>query len=91
LVTSEIIGNETINELRILAGLHGIGVIRMNMDDIKKSEIIFSARERTIDWNNANRLAEENTDFQEYIIDINSIYKNPSSKDGIIKKWFAVE
>jgi len=91
LVTSEIIGNETISELRILAGLHGIGVICLDRDDIAKSQIIFSARERTIDWNNANRLAEENTDFQDYIIDINSIYKNPSSKEGIIKKWFAVE
>jgi len=91
LATSEIIGRETIKELRILAGLHGIGVIRMNMDDITKSEIIFSARERTIDWNNANRLAEENTDFKEYMIEINAIYKNPSIREGITKHWLPFE
>jgi len=91
LVTSEIIGKETIKELRILAGLHGIGVICMNMNDITKSEIIFSARERTIDWNNANRLAEENTDFKDYMIEINAIYKNPSIREGITKHWLPFE
>jgi len=45
LVTSEIIGRETINELRILAGLHGIGVIRLDVNDItKKSNNFFSTR-----------------------------------------------
>jgi len=90
LVTSEIIGRETINELRILAGLHGIGVIRIDINDITKSQIIFLARERSIDLDNANRLAEENRDFKDYIIDLISIYKNPSSKEKNIKNWFAI-
>jgi len=86
LVASKIT-EETIKELRILAGLHGIGVIRLDIYDIKKSEIIFSARERTIDWNNANRLAVENTDFKDYIVDIDAIYKNSNVKERIIRHW----
>jgi len=39
---------------------------------------------------NANRLAEENRDFKDYIIDLISIYKNPSSKEKTIKNWFDI-
>jgi len=86
LVASKI-AEETIKELRILAGLHGIGVIRLDIDDITKSEIIFSARERTIDWNNANRLAEENTDFKDFMAKIDVIYNNQNVKEDIIRDW----
>jgi len=87
LVTSKIIGSETIRELRILAGLHDIGVIQLDTTDPTESQILISASERNLDWNNANRLAEANKDFKEYIIDVNSIYRNPRSKERIIKNW----
>lgn len=66
LVAAEIHNSE--EELRLLAGLHGIGVIRIDPRDPAKNVMMIPARERpTVDWNVANRLAEENKDFLEYI------------------------
>jgi uncharacterized protein len=62
LVAAEIQGAG--KELRILAGLHGIGLIKLNAESPAESEITIPARERLdVDWNAANRLAEENSDF----------------------------
>lgn len=64
LVAAEIQGAE--KELRILAGLHGIGLIKLDVESPADSQIIIPARERLgVDWNAANRLAEENPDFLE--------------------------
>jgi|GEM_PF-87777 len=90
LVTSDIISkgsNSTLTELQILAGLHGIGVIQLDINNIAESQILILAKEREIDWANANRLAEENKDFKDYISDVTSIYRNPRSKDRITKSW----
>jgi uncharacterized protein len=66
LVAAEIQNAE--KELRMLVGLHGIGLIKLNVDDPSDSEIMIPARERLdVDWNAANRLVEENSDFLEYI------------------------
>lgn len=68
LIAAEIQGQEAEKELRILSGLHGIGVIILNIESPAESEIMIPARERiNIDWNAANRLAQENSDFLEYI------------------------
>ncbi|GHG35716.1 COG2958 family protein [Paracoccus aerius] len=67
LVTSEIHG-DTLAELRVLAGTHGVGVIKVNADNPSESEILIPARERTtVDWNSANRIASENADFVEFL------------------------
>jgi len=68
LVAAEIIGDATLSELRMLFGLHGIGVIRLEADNPADSEILIPARERSgVDWNTCSRLANENRDFLEYI------------------------
>lgn len=68
LVASEVGGEDTLKELRILSGLHGIGFIQLNVGDPAESQIMIPAKERTeIDWDTANRLAKENSDFLEYI------------------------
>ena len=55
-------------ELQILASLHGIGVIRLDREDPAKSELLIPAREKSeVDWTNANRLAEANSDFKSFI------------------------
>jgi uncharacterized protein len=52
------------SKARILAGLHGIGVLKLDVESPADSEIMIPARERLdVDWNAANRLAEENPDF----------------------------
>ena len=67
LVASEINSNAS-KELRILSSSHGIGVILLDAENPLESQIIIPARERNdIDWNTANRLAEQNPDFRRYI------------------------
>ena len=76
LVATEVQGYDTMKELRMLSSLHGIGFIQLNHDDFAGSQIIIPAKERNdIDWNNANRLAQENTDFLEYIKLIKEFYQ----------------
>ncbi|MBC6413654.1 MAG: hypothetical protein GDA45_01785 [Chromatiales bacterium] len=67
LVATEIAEGSS-DELRILSSLHGIGFIKLNTDEPSLSQILIPAKEKTeIDWNIANRLAKENSDFREYI------------------------
>ena len=76
LVAVETQGYDTMKELRMLSSLHGIGFIQLNVEEPSDSQIIIPARERKeIDWDNANRLAEENKDFREYIKVIRAFYQ----------------
>ncbi len=76
LVAKEIVGADTLKELRILASLHGIGFIHLNIENPSESQIIIPAKERLgIDWNTANRLAKENKDFSNYIKLIRQFYQ----------------
>lgn len=77
LVASEIEDNVTWKELRMLADRHGIGFIRLDADNPSESQIMIPARERTaIDWDAANRLAEANKDFLEFIKLIRQFYQS---------------
>jgi hypothetical protein len=68
LVTTEISGEDTIKELRMLSSLHGIGLMMVNIEDFTESQIIIPAKERIdIDLNTCSRLAEENKDFSEFV------------------------
>jgi hypothetical protein len=68
LVVGRIEGGDTVKELRMLYGLHGIGVIQLNIKDIAESEVVIPARFRNdIDWSTANRLCEENSDFRQFV------------------------
>ena len=62
------IKDSALEELRILSALHGIGFIKLDYETPSESQIIIPARERVdVDWSVASRLADENTDFEEYI------------------------
>jgi hypothetical protein len=83
LVANEIQGSDTLKELRILASLHGIGFIKLDANNPSESQIIIPAKERIdIDWDTANRLSQENKDFQDYIENICQFYQT-----GKIKKY----
>ena len=70
------IADDARKELRMLSGLHGIGFIRLNMDNPLDSQILVSARERSgIDWDAANRLATANKDFLDYIQVVRQFYQ----------------
>lgn len=84
LVAAEIQGPDTQAELRMLAGLHGIGVIRLDPENLSESQIVIPSRERQeVDWQTANRLAEENSDFVDYIRLVRQFYQtnDPHKKD----------
>ena len=76
LVASEIEGADTLKELRMLSSLHGIGFIRLDAENPSESQVMIPAKERIdIDWNTANRLAEENKDFLDYIKLVRQFYQ----------------
>lgn len=85
LVARDIEGVETLKELRMLAALHGIGVIKLDADNPSESQILIPARERQeIDWANCNRLASENTDFQKVI---NLLWQFHRTGDARPSEW----
>lgn len=75
LAVGEIVGKDTMNELRMLANLYGIGVITIDKTNPTNSNILIPARERDeIDLAACSRLAEANEDFAEFIQEIHSFY-----------------
>jgi len=83
LVAGEIQGANTLKELRMLSSLHGIGFIRLDTDNPSESQIMIPAEEKSkIDWDTANRLADENKDFLEYIKLIRQFYQTGEVKNS---------
>lgn len=79
LVCTGIAGDGTEDELRMLAALHGIGVIVLDVReplDLANSEIIIPAKQRSdIDWQTVNRLVVENADMQDFVDLVSSYYQ----------------
>ncbi|MEM1087600.1 MAG: HrgA protein, partial [Pseudomonadota bacterium] len=76
LVAAEVQGDDTATELRMLFGLHGIGVIQLNADEPNESQIIIPARQRSsVDWATCDRLFSENKDFNDFIIRARGYYQ----------------
>jgi hypothetical protein len=84
LVAAEIEGAATMNELRMLFGLHGIGLIHLNPDEPTESQIVIPARERLeVDWATCNRLTHENKDFSSVMTLVRQFYQtgDPRPRD----------
>ncbi|WP_193087925.1 COG2958 family protein [Advenella sp. FME57] len=85
LVAAEISGQETLKELRMLFAAHGIGFIKLDVDNPADSQVLIPARERDeIDWDMANRLATENRDFLEYIKLVKQFYQTGEAR---LRDW----
>jgi uncharacterized protein len=68
LAANQIEGVSTLEELRILYGMHGLGLIKLDRENPAESEILIPARERLeIEWAMCSRLANENPDFRNFI------------------------
>lgn len=81
LVAAEIEGQDTLKELRMLFAAHGIGLIRLDVDNPADSQVLIPARERDeIDWDMANRLATENRDFLEYVKLVKQFYQTGEAR-----------
>jgi hypothetical protein len=62
------LGDGVEQELQMLSALHGIGVIILNTSDLFDSQILIPAKEKSdVDWQSANRIVEENTDFSDFV------------------------
>jgi hypothetical protein len=89
LVAAEIEGQETMKELRMLFGAHGIGLIKLDVENPAESQVLIPARERDkIDWDMANRLGNENPDFLEYLKLIKQFYQTGEAR---LADWDAVD
>lgn len=62
---------DLMNELRRLNNSFGIGVIKLNKEEIESSEILLPSKQKEfLDWETMDRLAVENSDFKKFINDI---------------------
>lgn len=60
--------DEFMDEIRRLNNSFGIGIIKLNAQNIAESEILFPAKLNvTLNWDTINRLVEENEDFKEFV------------------------
>jgi hypothetical protein len=81
LVAAEIGGTDTLKELRMLFAAHGIGFIKLDVNNPADSQVLIPARERDeIDWDMANRLATENLDFLEYVKLVKQFYQTGEAR-----------
>lgn len=77
LVCASIADDGSMNELRMLSALHGIGVMVLKVDNITESEIIIPALFKSeIDWCSVNRLVDENRDMELFVQKVASYYKS---------------
>ncbi|MDI2091371.1 COG2958 family protein [Commensalibacter oyaizuii] len=67
----------TEEELRMLSSLHGIGVIRLDIENPSESEILIPAQFKIQpDWQSINRLVEENKDMEIFMTRVASYYRS---------------
>ena len=60
-----------IDEVRRLNNAFGIGIIKLDAQNIEQSEILFSAKSKEfLDWETIDRLTDENTDFRAFLDDL---------------------
>lgn len=65
----------------MLFAAHGIGFIKLDVDNPADSQVLIPARERDeIDWDMANRLATENRDFLEYVKLVKQFYQTGEAR-----------
>jgi hypothetical protein len=81
LVAFELKG-DVFEELKMLSSLHGIGFILLDKDNPTESQILLQANEKeNVDWESANRLLEQNSDFYDFIQSVKVYYDS-----GVINK-----
>ena len=77
------IQESAMKELRLLSASYGIGLIRLDINDPNESEVLIPARERgDIDWDACNRLAQENSDFQNVVSWIRQFHQTDNALVG---------
>lgn len=77
LVAAEIKEDDDLySELERLSSSFGIGIIKLDIEDIDSSNVVFPAKSKAfLDWETMNKLCEQNRDFESFIDDITKDYK----------------
>jgi uncharacterized protein len=92
LVTLDLDEDPTLmDDLRRLNNAFGIGLIKLDLESLYESSIIFPARYKSeLDWDTANRLAKQNKDFNDFL---NSVSEDCSVKKvkSIYDKVYSIE
>lgn len=72
LVASHIANDDDLlSELERLSMSFGIGIIKLNLNDIDSSSVLYHAKKReNLDWETMNKLSERNPDFMKFLKDI---------------------
>jgi hypothetical protein len=84
-VAAEIVGEDTMKELRILSARHGVGVMKLDFENPSESQILIPALVRSsLDWDHINRLASENPDFRNFIRNVRHFHQ---TGDVRAKDW----
>ena len=77
------------DEVRRLNNAFGIGIINLNPENIFESEILYPSKiNQEIDWDTVNRLANENSDFNDFLKSITEdckLGKVKSQYDKVLK------
>lgn len=91
LVALEVDSNEDfLAELRRLNNAFGIGIIKLNAENISQSEVLLSAKPSdSLDWDTIDKLSE-NPDFKEFLTEITSTIKRNRPKD-VYDKVFSTD
>jgi len=67
--------DDLLSELERLCSSFGIGLIKLDIEDIDSSKVLFQARTKdNTDWEMMNKLCEQNKDFESFIDDITKDY-----------------
>lgn len=82
LVTVRLLEDEEFyEELRRLNNSFGIGIIKLDPENVSQSEILFQAHEKkNLDWNTIERLISENDDFKDFVKDISLDTSNRTNR-----------
>ncbi len=90
LATGKIGDEETSQELRRLANLHGVGVIRLDRKKSSEGQILIPAKEREeVDWDTFYRLVKDNENYQgKFLSRANKVLDTTNDQTKLkIKNW----
>lgn len=83
-LVAKTIASDAESELRMLSALHGIGVMVFNPDANERRILLPAKRKMEVDWQSVDRIADENRDFKQFLINIKYFYQTNSLATG---KW----
>ncbi len=62
------IDERAFEEIEVLFGVHGVGLMKLDVEEPLNSQILIPSRERPkLDWKSVDRLADENPDFARFL------------------------